>query len=75
MPQKIKTYVIIAKILRHTGGVLELSTTREIKVFSGQKIIQHFAATSNDKKVLQSEVSKYVRGQTYDSTKVTITQK
>jgi hypothetical protein len=53
----------------------EMSTTREVKVFSGTKTIQHFVATAANKKELQSEVSKFVRGQTYDSAKVTIVQK
>lgn len=49
--------------------------TREVKVFSGSRTIQHFAATATNKKDLQAEVSKYVRGQTYDTSKVTIVQK
>lgn len=60
---------------KHPGGILEVSTNREIKVISGSKIIQHLIVSANDKKALQSEVSKFIRGQSYDQSKVTIVQK
>lgn len=49
--------------------------TREIRVLAGTQVIQHLVVTGSDKKDVQTEVSKYIRNQTYNTQKVTIVQK